>query len=119
MQATRAGTVAALSQAGPSGGSEPVHLWLIVEPTLAASFMSFPSVLASVTAPSAGRQFTLEARLPLERLSSHDAMALRLPRAYFSIAPPIALLQGERAAWADGEIRSEQPRASKVKRRDI
>src|SRR2546425_4649866 len=117
MQATRSGTVVALSQAGPSDGSEPVHLRVIVESTLAASFMSFPSVLASVTAPSAGRQFTLESRLPLERLSSHAATALRLPVAYFSIAPPIALLQGERAARAHGGIRSEQPRASSAKRR--
>ena len=51
-----------------------------------------------MTGPAAGRQLTLGASAPLERLSSHFAIAFCFFLTYFSTALPIASVHGDRLA---------------------
>ena len=75
MQATSDATDVALSQAGPMTGANGVlHFAPIVLATFVAAATSLFCVVASVTAPAAGRQLTDVASLPLDRLSSQAAI---------------------------------------------
>src|SRR5262249_4837639 len=108
MHPARSAVVVAESQAGPRGGSGPVHFASTVGCPLPASLASLLAVPASVTAPSAGRQLTEGASAPLDRLSSQAAMALRFVLTNFSTALPMAAVHGDSpAARATGAEKTD------------
>src|SRR5262245_25359838 len=98
MHAARRAVVVAELQAGPSGGSGPVHFASMAGCTLPAALLSLLAVPASVRAAAGGRQLTEAVSVSLERLSSHLAMTLRLVLTNFSTALPIAVVHGGSAA---------------------